>query len=195
MLPLRLTATDGANQTLRPKSSCPASNLRNVTLPHFRPSHSPAPRSPARHVEPLLWNVSNSETLLLMCDPAQQLTPSRSNARLRGSSGRSGGGRSPGPGSEGPSQPPTSASPAPATASPVPSVAPPLVYEGPVYNWPRPLPAWLNRNCAKHIVKGNFMTLSARPKTVEQGEWIGHQGTYSPQNTYLAVRNLTYLSR
>jgi hypothetical protein len=44
-----------------------------------------------------------------------------------------------------------------------------------VADWPRPLPAWLNRACAKHIVKGNFMTLSARPKTVEQGEWIAHQ--------------------
>jgi hypothetical protein len=28
-------------------------------------------------------------------------------------------------------------------------------------------------------VKGNFMTLSARPKTVEQGEWIAHQGKLS----------------
>lgn len=45
-----------------------------------------------------------------------------------------------------------------------------------IADWPRPLPAWLNRTCAKHIVKGNFMTLSARPKTVEQGEWIAHQG-------------------
>jgi hypothetical protein len=34
----------------------------------------------------------------------------------------------------------------------------------------------LNDAYAKHIVKGNFMTLSARPKTVEQGEWIAHQG-------------------
>lgn len=44
------------------------------------------------------------------------------------------------------------------------------------YQLPRPLPLWLNPNYAKHIVKGNFMTLSARPKTVEQGEWIAHQG-------------------
>lgn len=43
------------------------------------------------------------------------------------------------------------------------------------YHLPRPLPLWLNANCAKHIVKGNFMTLSARPKTVEQGEWVAHQ--------------------
>ncbi|KOS16890.1 Maintenance of ploidy protein mob2 [Escovopsis weberi] len=43
------------------------------------------------------------------------------------------------------------------------------------YHIPRPLPLWLNSHCAKHIVKGNFMTLSARPKTVEQGEWVAHQ--------------------
>jgi hypothetical protein len=45
------------------------------------------------------------------------------------------------------------------------------------YNLPGPLPLWLNHAYARHIVKGNFMTLSARPKTVEQGEWIAHQGT------------------
>jgi hypothetical protein len=44
------------------------------------------------------------------------------------------------------------------------------------YNLPRPKPLWLNDSYSKHIVKGNFMTLSARPKTVEQGEWIAHQG-------------------
>lgn len=44
------------------------------------------------------------------------------------------------------------------------------------YNLPRPKPIWLNINHAQHIVKGNFMTLSARPKTVEPGEWISHQG-------------------
>lgn len=45
-----------------------------------------------------------------------------------------------------------------------------------VYNLPRTKPMWLNNAYAQHIVKGNFMTLSARPKTVEQGEWIAHQG-------------------
>ena len=44
------------------------------------------------------------------------------------------------------------------------------------YHLPRPFPLWLNPQYAKHIVKGNFMTLSARPKTVEQAEWIAHQG-------------------
>jgi hypothetical protein len=44
------------------------------------------------------------------------------------------------------------------------------------YRLPRPLPLWLHAGYAKHIVKGNFMTLSARPKTVEEAEWIAHQG-------------------
>lgn len=48
------------------------------------------------------------------------------------------------------------------------------------YHLPRPLPLWLNPSYAKHIVKGNFMTLSARPKTVEQGEWIAHQSKFWP---------------
>ncbi|KAK4234994.1 Mob1/phocein [Achaetomium macrosporum] len=43
------------------------------------------------------------------------------------------------------------------------------------YRLPKPLPMWLNPAYAKHIVKGNFMTLSSRPKTVEPGEWIAHQ--------------------
>ncbi len=45
-----------------------------------------------------------------------------------------------------------------------------------LYHLPRPLPLWLNPAYARHIVKGNFMTLSARPKTVEHGEWLAHQG-------------------
>lgn len=56
------------------------------------------------------------------------------------------------------------------------------------YHLPRPLPLWLNPNYAKHIVKGNFMTLSARPKTVEQGEWIAHQGMYTFTHPGLHVR-------
>ena len=45
------------------------------------------------------------------------------------------------------------------------------------YHLPKPLPLWINPAYAKHIVKGNFMTLSRRPKTVDDGEWIAHQGT------------------
>ena len=44
------------------------------------------------------------------------------------------------------------------------------------YRLPTPYPMWLNPAYAKHIVKGNFMTLSSRPKSVEQGEWMAHQG-------------------
>jgi hypothetical protein len=44
------------------------------------------------------------------------------------------------------------------------------------YRLPTPLPMWLNPAYAKHIVRGNFMTLSSRPKTVEPGEWMAHQG-------------------
>ncbi|EGS19125.1 uncharacterized protein CTHT_0057500 [Thermochaetoides thermophila DSM 1495] len=43
------------------------------------------------------------------------------------------------------------------------------------YRLPPLKPLWLNCNYAKHIVKGNFMTLSTKPKTVELGEWIAHQ--------------------
>lgn len=28
------------------------------------------------------------------------------------------------------------------------------------------------------IVKGNFMTLAAKPKLVEEGEWLAHQGKH-----------------
>ncbi|KAM0458011.1 hypothetical protein ACHAPV_001378 [Trichoderma viride] len=53
---------------------------------------------------------------------------------------------------------------------------------------PRPLPLWLNTACAKHIVKGNFMTLSARPKTVEHGEWVSHQVVEHYRNLWNFVR-------
>ncbi|KAK2610959.1 hypothetical protein N8I77_004344 [Diaporthe amygdali] len=56
------------------------------------------------------------------------------------------------------------------------------------YHLPRPIPLWLNPNYAKHIVKGNFMTLSARPKTVEQGEWIAHQVIEHYRNLWNFVR-------
>jgi len=46
------------------------------------------------------------------------------------------------------------------------------------YRLPPLKPLWLNCNYAKHIVKGNFMTLSTKPKTVELGEWIAHQGEF-----------------
>ncbi|KAK9775765.1 putative Maintenance of ploidy protein mob2 [Seiridium cardinale] len=56
------------------------------------------------------------------------------------------------------------------------------------YHLPRPLPLWLNPSYAKHIVKGNFMTLSARPKTVDPGEWIAHQVVEHYRNLWNFVR-------
>ncbi|KAL2020699.1 hypothetical protein VTK56DRAFT_7999 [Thermocarpiscus australiensis] len=56
------------------------------------------------------------------------------------------------------------------------------------YRLPKPLPLWLNPAYAKHIVKGNFMTLSARPKTVEQGEWVAHQVVEHYRNLWNFVR-------
>ena len=58
------------------------------------------------------------------------------------------------------------------------------------YVLPKPLPLWLNPAYAKHIVKGNFMTLSARPKTVEQGEWIAHQGEFHARLKMLCLPRL-----
>lgn len=56
------------------------------------------------------------------------------------------------------------------------------------YTLPKPLPLWLNHAYAKHIVKGNFMTLSARPKTVEQGEWIAHHGMADSATLHQHIR-------
>ncbi|KAL1839141.1 hypothetical protein VTJ49DRAFT_1837 [Mycothermus thermophilus] len=52
------------------------------------------------------------------------------------------------------------------------------------YRLPQPLPLWLNPAYAKHIVKGNFMTLSSKPKTVELGEWIAHQAVEHYRNLW-----------
>ncbi|KAK5998886.1 Maintenance of ploidy protein mob2 [Cladobotryum mycophilum] len=58
----------------------------------------------------------------------------------------------------------------------------------PTIDLPRPLPMWLNPACAKHIVKGNFMTLSTRPKTVDRGEWVAHQVVEQFRNLWNFVR-------
>ena len=38
-------------------------------------------------------------------------------------------------------------------------------------------PFFFREEYAGLIVKGNFMTLAAKPKLVEEGEWLAHQGT------------------
>lgn len=52
------------------------------------------------------------------------------------------------------------------------------------YNLPRPKPLWLDDTYSKHIVKGNFMTLSVKPRTVDPGEWIAHQGMIQPRSRF-----------
>lgn len=37
-------------------------------------------------------------------------------------------------------------------------------------------PYFFRDEYANLIVKGNFMTLAARPKMVDEGEWLAHQG-------------------
>jgi hypothetical protein len=37
-------------------------------------------------------------------------------------------------------------------------------------------PLWYNEKWTRQVVKGNFMTIVARPKIVEDGEWLAHQG-------------------
>ncbi|KAG6003988.1 hypothetical protein E4U21_001529 [Claviceps maximensis] len=77
-------------------------------------------------------------------------------------------------------EPPSSSS---ATAAPASMpVVPPTI------DIPRPLPLWLNSTYARHIVKGNFMTLSARPKTVDPGEWVAHQVVEHYRNLWNFVR-------
>lgn len=120
-----------------------------------------------------------------------------SNARLRGTSNRPGGTRSPTTPTTDDSQQttPTNLSQASQSSTSLSSSRLPPLPASPslaqsmgmmasasgndplgAYTLPNPLPLWLNPHHAKHIVKGNFMTLSARPKTVEPGEWIAHQG-------------------
>jgi hypothetical protein len=58
----------------------------------------------------------------------------------------------------------------------------------PTFDCPRPLPLWLNPAVSKHIVVGNFLTLSARPKTVDKGEWLAHQVVEHYRNLWNFVR-------
>jgi len=40
----------------------------------------------------------------------------------------------------------------------------------------RRIPFFFREENSNLIVKGNFMTLSAKPEFVEKGEWLAHQG-------------------
>jgi len=41
-------------------------------------------------------------------------------------------------------------------------------------------PFFFREEYSNLIVKGNFMTLAAKPKLVEEGEWLAHQGMLTP---------------
>ncbi|KAG6214063.1 hypothetical protein E4U34_006340 [Claviceps purpurea] len=71
---------------------------------------------------------------------------------------------------------------------PSPSLGESAVVLPPILDLPRPLPLWLDPAYARHIVKGNFMTLSARPKTVDPGEWVAHQVVEHYRNLWNFVR-------
>ena len=44
------------------------------------------------------------------------------------------------------------------------------------FNPNRKAPFFFREQYANLIVKGNFMTLAAKPVLVEEGEWLAHQG-------------------
>jgi hypothetical protein len=55
--------------------------------------------------------------------------------------------------------------------------------EGTPSSSPRRPPFFFREEYSSLIVKGNFMTLAAKPKLVEEGEWLAHQGDYGPCST------------
>jgi hypothetical protein len=51
-----------------------------------------------------------------------------------------------------------------------------VVPEGSVPAGNRRPPFFFREEYSNLIVKGNFMTLAAKPKLVEEGEWLAHTG-------------------
>lgn len=49
--------------------------------------------------------------------------------------------------------------------------------ESPAQSGNRRPPFFFREEYSNLIVKGNFMTLAAKPKLVEEGEWLAHQGS------------------
>ncbi len=50
--------------------------------------------------------------------------------------------------------------------------------ESPAQSGNRRPPFFFREEYSNLIVKGNFMTLAAKPKLVEEGEWLAHQGLF-----------------
>lgn len=106
-----------------------------------------------------------------------------SNARIGGTSSKPGPKESPRATNDGPSRShdhPTSANQALEVSLPhSPSLSESIGMMPHVFENPQPLPLWLNPTHVKQIVRGNLMTLSVRPETIEPGEWVAHQGNDS----------------
>ena len=51
-------------------------------------------------------------------------------------------------------------------------------------------PFFFRENYCGFIVKGNFMTLGAKPHMLEEGEWIAHQGKYCRFTIYKMLKRL-----
>lgn len=54
----------------------------------------------------------------------------------------------------------------------------------------RKQPFFFREDYAGYIVKGNFMTLAAKPHLVEEGEWMAHQSTI---NCHMLLAQLTHV--
>jgi len=48
-------------------------------------------------------------------------------------------------------------------------------------------PLFFREQWANLIVKGNFMTLAAKPVLIEEGEWLAHQGYLCP---YMSISSI-----
>lgn len=46
------------------------------------------------------------------------------------------------------------------------------------------VPYFFREQCAGFVVKGNFMTLAAKPQLVEEGEWLAHQSGFHAPITF-----------
>ncbi|PNY22498.1 Maintenance of ploidy protein mob2 [Tolypocladium capitatum] len=117
---------------------------------------------------------------------------SQINARIGGTSSKTGPKESPRVTNNRPSQShnhPSSTNPAlRVSLLHSPSLSEPMGIMSQVFESPQPLPLWLNPVYVKQIVRGNLMTLSVRPKTVEPGEWVAYQVVEQYRNLWNFVR-------
>jgi hypothetical protein len=136
---------------------------------------TPSPPSSSRRLRMLMGTlVVSSESELPPDLSTNQRIMVRRSGFSRGNQKGSGQERTPPPTSQGlasinPNMQQVPLSPGPGSAQPADSPA----YEQPQ---PRSIPLFFREEYTNLIVKGNFMTLAARPQHVELGEWLAHQG-------------------